>query len=115
LKSDCVPGYLCVRTSQKSECEYCTVPGEIFLNTVPGSLPYMQEERKKNGKSKSEKRMLKLKKSKRGGKSKEGFDRRGPRVQSKVMYEQTSDEHNIIRPHYHVCMSCMFNTTMYTR
>jgi hypothetical protein len=100
------PG-ICVRTSQKSECEYCTVPGS--------SLPYMQEERKKNGKSKSEKRMLKLKKSKRGGKSKEGFDRRGPRVQSKVMYEQTSDEHNIIRPHYHVCMSCMFNTTMYTR
>ena len=55
MKSDCVPGYLCVRTSQKSECEYCTVPSEIFLNTVPGSLPYMQEKKKKWQKQKRKK------------------------------------------------------------
>ena len=88
-------------TSQKSECEEylihgTCIPGYVYV--YPGT--HTVRGKKKKWQKQKRKKDAKLKKSKRGGKNKEGLDRRGPRVQSKLMYEQTSFEHN------HVCTVC---------
>ena len=98
----------------------CVLPKKVSANIVRYQVKYGTREstcmyvhptvhargKKKKWQKQKRKKDAKLKKSKRGGKNKEGLDRRGPRVQSKVMYEQTSFEHNIIQPHHHVCTVC---------